>query len=90
MLAGGLLLRNWTVGRHSESVAGFLSGMSLVFLTAGLVKPSHARRRRIFAEMSAYLVAIKVFTTMAFGCTPTGINVSREYSLGSSLRGLRF
>ena len=37
-----------------------------------------------------YFVAMKVFTTMAFGCTPTGIRVSKEYSLGSSLRGLRF
>ena len=39
---------------------------------------------------SAYFVARKVFTTIAFGCTPTGISVSSEYSLGSSLRGLRF
>ena len=29
-------------------------------------------------------------TTMLLGCTPTGIIVSREYSVGSSLVGLRF
>src|ERR1700741_333975 len=34
--------------------------------------------------------SMNAFTTILFGCTPTGIMVSREYSLGSSLRGLRF
>src|SRR5215468_2681978 len=30
------------------------------------------------------------FTTILFGCWPTGIIVSREYSVGSSRRGLLF
>ena len=38
----------------------------------------------------SYFVAMNVFTTIAFGCMPTGISVNSEYSLGSSLRGLRF
>jgi hypothetical protein len=35
-------------------------------------------------------LAMNVFTTIAFGCTPTGISVSNEYSVGSSFRALRF
>jgi len=35
-------------------------------------------------------VIMNDFTTILFGWTPTGIIVSREYSLGSSLRGRRF
>ena len=34
---------------------------------------------------------MNAFTTIAFGCTPTGISVSSEYSDVSSVRrGLRF
>jgi hypothetical protein len=35
-------------------------------------------------------VLINAFTTIPFGCTPTGIMVNSEYSVGSSLRGVRF
>jgi len=41
-------------------------------------------------DSALYFVAMNVFTTIAFGCTPTGIIVNSEYSLGSSFRGLRF
>ena len=33
--------------------------------------------------------ATNAFTTILFGCTPTGIMVSREYSLGSSFVAFR-
>ncbi len=33
---------------------------------------------------------MNAFTTIAFGCTPTGISVSSEYSVVSSLRGFAF
>ena len=33
---------------------------------------------------------MNAFTTTLFGCTPAGIIVSKEYSLGSSFRHLRF
>jgi hypothetical protein len=35
MLAGGLILHNWTHGRYTEFTAGFLIGMSIVFMIAG-------------------------------------------------------
>ncbi len=38
----------------------------------------------------AGLASTNDFTTILFGCTPTGIIVSREYSLGSSLVRARF
>jgi len=36
------------------------------------------------------LLIMNALTTIAFGCTPTGIMVRSEYSVGSSLRGRRF
>jgi hypothetical protein len=36
------------------------------------------------------LLTMNAFTAIAFGCTPTGIMVSSEYSVGSSFRGVRF
>jgi len=42
MLAAGLLLHNWTHGRYTEFTAGFLIGMSLVFMIAGFVRHSPA------------------------------------------------
>jgi hypothetical protein len=42
MLAAGLVLHNWTHGRHTEFIAGFLIGMSVVFMIAGFVKQSGA------------------------------------------------
>ena len=40
MLAGGLILHNWMHGRPTEFAAGFLIGMSIVFMIAGVVKRS--------------------------------------------------
>jgi hypothetical protein len=37
MLAGGLILHNFTHARYSEFTGGFLIGMSLVFMIAGFV-----------------------------------------------------
>lgn len=44
MLAGGLLLHNFEHGRHLEFLAGFLIGMSIVFVIAGFLKQSHVSR----------------------------------------------
>lgn len=41
MLAGGLILHNFAPGRHLEFLAGFLIGMSIVFVIAGFLKRSH-------------------------------------------------
>jgi hypothetical protein len=38
MLSGGLLLHNFLHARSTEFAAGFLIGMSIVFLTAASVK----------------------------------------------------
>jgi hypothetical protein len=38
----------------------------------------------------AALPTVNAFTTIPFGCTPTGIIVNNEYSVGSSFRGERF
>lgn len=40
MLAAGLSLRIFMHARHSEFVSGFLIGMSLVFMIAGLASQS--------------------------------------------------
>lgn len=42
MLAAGLVLHNWTHGRYTEFTAGFLIGMSIVFMIAGFVWQSRA------------------------------------------------
>jgi hypothetical protein len=42
MLAAGLILRNWTHGRYSDFSAGFLIGISIVFMLAGFMKHSRA------------------------------------------------
>lgn len=42
LLAAGLLLRNWTHGRYTEFTAGFLIGVSIVFMIAGFVRHSRA------------------------------------------------
>lgn len=38
LLASGLLLRNWMHGDYAESIAGFLIGISLVFMIAGFFR----------------------------------------------------
>jgi len=38
MLGGGLLLRIWTKGDYSESAAGFLIGVSIVFIVVGFAR----------------------------------------------------
>ncbi len=43
MLAGGLILHNWVHGRYTEFAGGFLIGMSIVFMIAGVV----GRSRRL-------------------------------------------
>src|SRR5882762_11383688 len=48
-------------------------------------EPSSARRWMIFTYFRTGPVNRNDLTTMLFGCTPTGIMVSREYSVGSSL-----
>lgn len=40
MLAVGLLLHNWTHGRYADFSAGFLIGMSIVFMITGFVRYS--------------------------------------------------
>lgn len=42
ILAAGLVLHNWTHGRYTEFTAGFLIGMSIVFMIAGFVWQSRA------------------------------------------------
>lgn len=44
MLAGGLLLHNFEHSRHLEFLAGFLIGMSIVFVILGFLKQSHVSR----------------------------------------------
>lgn len=46
MLAAGLVLHNWMHGRHTEFTAGFLIGMSIVFMIAGFVGQSGASIKR--------------------------------------------
>ncbi len=46
MLSGGLLIHNFLHGRCTEFAAGFLIGMSLVFVIAGFVKNSRFNLRR--------------------------------------------
>ena len=41
LLASGLLLNNWLHGDYAESLAGFLIGISSVFMIAGFV--GHSR-----------------------------------------------
>jgi hypothetical protein len=36
MLASGLILHNWVPGRYTEFAGGFLIGMSIVFMIAGI------------------------------------------------------
>ena len=38
MLSCGLILNNWTHTKYSHFAGGFLLGMAIVFLIAGLVK----------------------------------------------------
>ncbi len=38
MLSGGLILRNFVHGRYFDFAAGFLIGMSIVFMIAGFVR----------------------------------------------------
>ena len=54
--------------------------------------PRFARNDNPFVEHYFLVpsVIINALTTIAFGCIPTGIRVSSEYSVGSSFRGLRF
>jgi hypothetical protein len=40
MLAAGLVLHIWTHGRYTEFTAGFLIGMSIVFMIAAFVRHS--------------------------------------------------
>jgi hypothetical protein len=44
MLAAGLVLHIWTHGRYTEFTAGFLIGMSIVFMIAAFVRHSRAPR----------------------------------------------
>jgi len=46
MLSIGLMLHNWTHGRYSDFAGGFLIGMSIVFMLAGLARPSKATPAR--------------------------------------------
>ncbi len=43
MLSGGLILHNWVHGRYTEFAGGFLIGMSVVFMIAGVM----GRSRRL-------------------------------------------
>ncbi|MGA7752975.1 MAG: hypothetical protein WCB05_09090 [Candidatus Sulfotelmatobacter sp.] len=36
MLASGLILHNWVHGRYTEFAGGFLIGMAIVFMIAGI------------------------------------------------------
>lgn len=45
MLAAGLVLHNWTHARYTEFTAGFLIGMSIVCMIAGLVRSSRLDSR---------------------------------------------
>ena len=47
-------------------------------------------RFRLWIYFRAVPPTRNALTTMFRGCTPTGIMVKSEYSLGSSFRGLRF
>jgi hypothetical protein len=40
MLSGGLIMRNYVHGRYSDFAAGFLIGMSIVFMIAGILRQS--------------------------------------------------
>ena len=41
MLSGGLIVRNFLHGRYSDFASGFLIGMSIVFMIAGIVRQRH-------------------------------------------------
>ena len=45
LLAAGLILHNFAQGRATNFTAGFLIGMSLVFLIAGVIKGSRFPNR---------------------------------------------
>jgi hypothetical protein len=44
LLAAGLILHNWISGARAEFPAGFLIGMSIVFMVAGFLKRSRFTR----------------------------------------------
>lgn len=44
LLAAGLILHNWISGARAEFPAGFLIGMSIVFMIAGFLNRSRAAK----------------------------------------------
>src|SRR6266550_1034214 len=80
-----------SLSHHSLPVHSFRALTSECLAYNADIKP---RNKLANNQQPHYFLAGPVnrndFTTMLLGCWPTGIMVSREYSLGSSFRGFLF
>ncbi len=95
--------RFWVVsGDKSLKQRDFLSplGFGCIFGRKAAINTTEDKRRNHrdchvpTGPPGCYFLAapptINAFTTIPFGCMPTGIIVSSEYSVGSSFRAVRF